>query len=131
VTDTAGGTANIRVLVADDDEALRGTVTEILRTAGFAVTEACDGDEALQALSSGPVDVVVLDVRMPKRDGISVVEEIDPRPPPPAVLLVSAYMLENDLRERLGDRVVAYLRKPVHPTDLVAAVDDAARHGAH
>jgi CheY-like chemotaxis protein len=116
-----------RVLVADDDEALRSTVTEILRSAGFLVTEAADGDEALAALSSGPVDVVVLDVRMPNRDGISVVEEIDPAPPPPAVLLVSAYLLEADLRARLGGRVVKYLRKPVHPVDLVAAVDAAAR----
>ncbi|HXX89044.1 MAG TPA: response regulator [Acidimicrobiales bacterium] len=117
---------DVRVLVADDDRALRTTTVAILRIAGFEVSEAEHGDEVLERLAEAPVDVLVLDVRMPGRDGIAVVEEMRPRPPPPAVLMVSAYALDQEVRDRLGSRVRRYLRKPVRPEHLVSEVEEAA-----
>ena len=116
----------IKVLVVDDDLGMRTTTVEILGGAGYAVTEACDGDVALERLASDEPHVVLLDVRMPGRDGISVVETIDPAPPPPEVLLVSAYDIGPDVRSQLGPRVQRYLRKPVPPPRLLEAVSDAA-----
>jgi CheY-like chemotaxis protein len=115
----------VLVVVADDNEGIRNTTAAILRAAGYSVTEAQDGEEALEELSQQPFDVVLLDVRMPKLDGISVVTDLDPAPPPPHIAMVSAYDFGADLRQRLGDRVFKYLKKPVPPKDLVGTVSAA------
>jgi CheY-like chemotaxis protein len=62
------------------------------------VTEAEDGEAALEELNQKPFDVCVLDVRMPKRDGMSVVENLAPEPPPPVIMMASAYDFDSDLR---------------------------------
>ncbi|MGH9028749.1 MAG: response regulator [Acidimicrobiales bacterium] len=116
-----------RVLVADDDQALRSTVGEMLRGAGYDVAEASDGQVALDELARQDAEVLVLDVRMPRKDGISVLNELDPAPPPPQVVLVSAYDIDRDVRARLAPRIFRVLRKPVVPRTLLDAVSDAAR----
>ena len=119
----------IKVLVVDDDPGMRTTTVEILSGEGYAVTEACDGNAALERLASDQPHVVLLDVRMPGRDGISVVENMHPAPPPPEVMLVSAYDIDPEVRRRLGSRVQRYLRKPVPPPRLLEEVSDAASRG--
>lgn len=116
----------VLVLVADDNVGIRDTTAMILRGLGYQVEEAADGEEAIAKLATGSFDVAVLDVRMPKRDGVWVVEHIDPEPPPPGVVLASAYAFDHEVRQRLGDRVCRYLRKPVPPQDLIDAVGQAA-----
>ena len=115
----------VLVLVADDNEGVRDTTAAILRAVGYAVIESQDGDAALAELAQNAFDILVLDVRMPKRDGISVVENLSPEPPPPVIMMVSAYDLDLDLREHLGQRVFKYLKKPVPPKDLIDAVGQA------
>ena len=118
------------VLVADDNAGVRESVCEILRSAGYEVTEADDGDAALQSYNEHPSEVVVLDVRMPRLDGITVVENMVPAPPPPAIVLVSAYDLSQEARAQLGPRIFRFLRKPVSPPDLLNAVSEAAARAA-
>jgi two-component system, NtrC family, nitrogen regulation response regulator NtrX len=121
-------TANSRVLVlvADDNDGLRETTAMILRQSGYTVVEAKDGEEALEKLTADRFDVAILDVRMPKKDGIWVVENIAPEPPPPGIVLASAYAFDQEMRDRLGTKVFRYLRKPVPPTELIETVDQAA-----
>lgn len=114
------------ILVADDDPGIRATVVDILSTVGHHVTEAEDGEVALELLAKQPVEVLVLDVRMPKRDGISVVENIVPDPPPPVIVLVSAYKIDRQLRAELSQRVFRHLQKPVPPAKLIETVSAAA-----
>ena len=112
------------VLVCDDDDAVRATAAEILRRAGYRVLEAQDGEVALELLSESDVAAIILDIRMPRRDGISLLDAIDA---PPAVLLVSAFSVEPAVRARIGPKVFRYLRKPVRPElllDIVAAAVD-------
>lgn len=116
----------VLVLVADDNAGIRETTAMILRGSGYHVVAAADGEEAMAALTAGAFDVAVLDVRMPRRDGVAVVEDLDPRPPPPGVVLASAYTFDQEIRQRLGERVCRYLRKPVRPEDLIDAVGHAA-----
>jgi two-component system, chemotaxis family, chemotaxis protein CheY len=108
------------VLVVDDDSDVRWTVAEILRSAGFSVAEAEDGEIALGLLSAHRYRLVLLDVRMPKRDGVAVMEALEEAPP---VVVHSAYTIDAEQRERLGTRVVDYLHKPVSPQKLLRAVE--------
>jgi two-component system chemotaxis response regulator CheY len=108
------------VLVVDDDIDVRWTVAEVLRSAGFTVAEAEDGEIALDMLRTGSYRMILLDLRMPRRDGVSLIEAVGEAPP---VIVHSAYMLEASDRERLGSRVVDYLHKPVSPQKLLRAVE--------
>jgi CheY-like chemotaxis protein len=112
--------ASADVLVVDDDADVRWTVAEILRSAGFSVAEAPDGEAALGLLSTARYRMVLLDLRMPKRDGVSLIEAAGDVPP---VIVHSAYSLDAVDRQRLGSRVVDYLHKPVSPHKLLRAVE--------
>jgi len=118
-----------RVLVADDDKSVRESAAEILQRSGFTVTKAFDGQDAMEQLAAGDVDAVVLDVKMPRRDGLSVLEDMDPEPPPPGIVLVTAYDVASEVRLRLGRRVTGILRKPVPPKILTESVTEAVRIG--
>jgi DNA-binding response OmpR family regulator len=110
---------DIDVLVVDDDEALRATWDAILRDAGYSVATAEDGDVALQLLDVLVVGVVLLDLRMPRRDGFSVLEAL---PAPQLVVLVSAEILDQATRAKVDAKVVTYLEKPVPPERMLATV---------
>jgi two-component system, NtrC family, nitrogen regulation response regulator NtrX len=111
--------AGVDVLVVDDDEALRSTWDAILRDAGYSVAVAEDGDVALQLLGVLEVGVVLLDLRMPRRDGFSVLEALAA---PQLVVLVSAEILDEATRAKVDAKVVTFLEKPVPPERLLATV---------
>jgi DNA-binding response OmpR family regulator len=114
------------VLVADDDESVRGSVADILRLEGYAVTEADDGDVVLGLLGSERFDALVLDNRMPRVDGTTVLASVEN--PPPAVLM-SAHDVDASGRKDLAVRGIAYLHKPVDPEHLLDAVATAVSRG--
>jgi two-component system OmpR family response regulator len=118
--------ARWRVLVAEDDSHLRQTLTEVLGLHGYSLDEAVDGDQTLARLGRGEVDIMVLDLHMPKRDGLEVLEAMGP--PPPLVIVYSAFSLyrPEQLDEMgLRGRVFRVLQKPVSPAELLVAVSDA------
>ena len=68
--------AMAKILVVDDDELVRESIADVLRSAGHAVLLAENGDEGLDALARESVDLVVLDILMPRREGIETIREI-------------------------------------------------------
>jgi len=113
------------ILIAEDDEPLRSTLAELLTTDRHHVLEASDGEAALQVLRGGSVDVLVLDLHMPKMNGLELLSSIDV--PPPEVIVYSAfeYFDPDDLERRLGTKIRESLRKPVSPAVLISAVESA------
>ncbi|HML01310.1 MAG TPA: response regulator [Acidimicrobiales bacterium] len=113
------------VLVADDDAALRETLADILDES-YDVLQAADGEEALRQVLRRPVDVLILDMAMPKRDGISVLQALGPPPPKVIVLSAFAYYSPEDIdRMGLGRKVTRAFQKPAPPAELLAAVAEA------
>jgi two-component system response regulator MprA len=111
---------NKRVLVVEDDEQVRRSVERALRFEGYAVSVVGDGEEALQALAGDRPDVVVLDVMMPRLDGIGVCRLMRARGDRTPVLMLTA-------RHELSDRVAGldagaddYLVKPFALEELLA-----------
>ena len=111
------------VLVVDDEPGMRETLTDILEDAGYAVVVASDAETALAAFRREPVDVVVMDVRMPGRDGVSVLQEMNG--PPPNVIMMTAYAVEERWREAMASRAYAMVHKPFQARYLLSLVEGA------
>jgi len=118
-----------RVLVAEDETIIRLDLRGLLESAGFEVcAEARDGEEAVALARETHPDVALLDVKMPRLDGIEAARRIlDERPIP--IVMVTAYG-ERDLVSRAVEAgVFGYLVKPFRETDLLPAIETArARH---
>jgi CheY-like chemotaxis protein len=109
------------VLVVDDQPGMRETLVDIFEGAGLRVTPAADGEAALELARARDFDVVVMDIRMPGRDGVSVLLELGK--PPPEVILMTAYAVDEQLQAAAGN-AYALVHKPVpvpYLLDLVAA----------
>jgi len=118
------------LLVAEDDRRMAKLLEQGLRSEGHVVDTASDGDEALQLALDGDYDVLVLDVMMPHRDGISVVSELRERAiGTPALLLTARGELADRVRG-LDSGADDYLVKPFEFDELVARVRALGRrHG--
>src|SRR6186713_1407516 len=92
------GTGSMRVLVVEDYEVLRDSITQGLQEAGFAVDAAADGEEGLWHAESNDYDVVVLDLMLPKLDGLSLLKRLRARANRTHVLILTA-------RDTPADRV--------------------------
>ena len=114
--------SEVSVLVVDDNDGIRSSMSDILRTVGYTVEEAADGEDALSLLTTKRFDAMVLDLKMPRRDGASLLSALSE---PPTVVVVSAFELDDETRHRAGSTIVAHLSKPVPPQQLLDAVADA------
>jgi DNA-binding response OmpR family regulator len=113
-----------KVLVVDDDLGVRRLAGIALASAGFDVTTASDGREALFLLSKENADVVVLDLNMPVMDGYTFVHNLDDVRFRPHILILSGDHAEK-AREELG--ADASLEKPFLPDQLIAKVAELSR----
>lgn len=114
-----------RVLIAEDEALIRLDLAEMLREEGYEVVgEAGDGQEAVELAESLRPDLVIMDVKMPRRDGIDAASEIASKRIAPIVILTA--FSQRELVERARDAgAMAYLVKPFSITDLVPAIEVA------
>ncbi|SEQ46959.1 response regulator receiver and ANTAR domain protein [Lentzea xinjiangensis] len=112
-----------RVLVAEDEALIRLDLVEMLREEGYDVAgEAADGEEAVKLATELNPDLVILDVKMPKVDGIEAAQQIAGNRIAPVVILTA--FSQRDLVERARDAgAMAYLVKPFAKRDLVPAIE--------
>jgi two-component system, chemotaxis family, chemotaxis protein CheY len=121
--------AVVRVLVVDDDAAIRQFIQMALEGSGYEVTTAEDGQEALVSVRSAPPRVILLDMRMPVMDGWAFTRAYRETPPPhaPIVVLTAA----RDAGEYASDvDADAFLAKPFNLRELLVLVGQLAR-GEH
>jgi response regulator NasT len=114
-----------RVVIAEDEALIRLDLKEMLEEEGYTVVgEAGDGEEAVQLAREHRPELVILDVKMPKLDGISAAERIAEESIAP-VLMLTAFS-QRDLVERARDAgAMAYLVKPFSKSDVVPAIEMA------
>jgi len=119
-----------RILVVEDESIIRIDIVESLRGFGYDVVgEAAVGEAAVAMATELRPDLVVMDVKMPKMDGISAAEKLHQSRIAP-VLLLTAFS-QKELVERASEAgVVAYIVKPFTPADLLPAVEIALSRGA-
>jgi AmiR/NasT family two-component response regulator len=119
----------LRILVAEDETIIRLDLKETLERAGFDVcAEARDGEEAVELARAEEPDLAVLDVKMPRLDGIEAARRILAERPIPIVML-TAYGQDELVARAVEAGVFGYLVKPFRETDLLPAIQAAkARH---
>jgi response regulator NasT len=119
----------MRILVAEDETIIRLDLREILERAGYEVcAEARDGEEAVELALSEKPDLAILDVKMPRLDGIDAARRILADRPIPIVIL-TAYGQDELVSRAVEAGVFGYLVKPFRETDLLPAIQAArARH---
>jgi AmiR/NasT family two-component response regulator len=119
----------MRILIAEDETIIRLDLRELLEKAGFdVVAEARDGEEAVALAASAQPDLALLDVKMPKLDGIEAARRIlDERPIP--IVMVTAYDEQELVFRAVEAGVFGYLVKPFRESDLLPAIHTAqGRH---
>ena len=123
------GRAGMRILIAEDETIIRLDLKHLLERGGFEVcAEARDGEEAVALAASEQPDLAVLDVKMPRLDGIEAARRILAERPIPIVML-TAYGQEELVARAVEAGVFGYLVKPFREDDLLPAIHAArARH---
>ncbi|WP_405342177.1 response regulator transcription factor [Ruminococcus sp.] len=120
----------MKVLYAEDEKQLSVAVTEILKMEGFTVTPVYDGEEALDKLDHDYFDAVVLDIMMPKKDGIEVLETMRQNGNHTCVLMLTAKATLDDRIAGLSTGADDYLAKPFAMKELVARLRSLIRRNS-
>ena len=120
-----------KIMVVDDEQRMRKIINDFLTKDGYSVVEACDGEDALDKFySDSDIDLILLDIMMPKLDGWGVLKEIRKESKVPIIML-TARGDESDELLGFDLGVDEYITKPFSPKILVARVEAVLRrtHG--
>jgi len=110
------------ILVVDDEPVARQSLSEILRLEGYAVNAVPNGQAAVEYVRTHPVDLMVVDLRMPGMDGLEVVQVVNSVSPETEVILLTAFGTTETAIQALRLRVHDYLLKPAPPSQVVNTV---------
>ena len=114
--------SNILILIAEDEERLAAFLEKGLKKSGFETVVAADGVQAIQAIEQQPVDLLLLDLGLPIKDGWTVLQETRAQHPDLPIVVVTAMSDERDRQRVLQLGANDYLPKPFKFSDLLAKV---------
>ena len=121
---------NARILVVDDDREIAMAIEKLLAREGYEVIKAYDGMQALEALAGNQVHLILLDIMMPKLDGLSATMKIRENRNIP-IIIISAKSEDSDKILGLSMGADDYVTKPFNPQELVARVKSQLRRYMH
>jgi CheY-like chemotaxis protein/anti-sigma regulatory factor (Ser/Thr protein kinase) len=116
-----------RILVVDDDRTTRHVLRKVLTSAGFSVTVAKDGVEALEILRKRRFDVLLLDVWMPRMNGLDLLERLRTRKTRPRVVVMTSDEAPQTLLEAVRQQAFKYVHKPVASIELLQTVREVLK----
>ena len=122
--------ANTTVLVADDDSTIRRNLVRLLQSEGYRTIEAADGDEALAGVQANNPDAVLLDLKMPGRDGLKVLAELQPLLADLPVIVITALGGSAAAIEAMRRGAYDYLSKPFDLDEVLLTLKRALRQRA-
>ena len=119
-----------RILIVDDDRALRHVLSALLVGVGHVVEQAGDGPEALAHLDEGGFDIVLLDINLPSASGLDILAHARRAAAPPIVIMMTSDDTSATLLSAVRGQAHRYLRKPFAPATIVEVIDEAAASAA-
>jgi len=120
----------IRVLLVDDEKEFIDVLAERLESRDFEVSKAYDGDQALAVIKEKPVDVVLLDVQMPGKDGVDTLRELKLLVPLVEIIMLTGHATVESAVEGMKIGAFDYLLKPTEMKDLVEKIVKAYKRKA-
>jgi len=114
-----------KILVVDDEKSLREVLSIMLKRAGYSVTEASDGDEAIGHVNKEIYDLVITDLRMPKADGMDVLKAVKSSSPDTVVLVITAFATSDSAVEAMKQGAYDYLTKPFQVDEVQLIIRNA------
>ena len=111
-----------RILIVDDDRITRHVAQKVLADAGFSISIASDGLEALKALDGEPFDLLLLDVWMPRMTGLDLLAKLRTHTARPRVVVMTSDDTPETLLTAVRDQAFMYVHKPVEPAKLLETV---------
>ena len=121
---------NTKILVVDDNEEFCQNLSDILESRGYEVSTANDGFKAIELVKESGFELVLMDVKMPKMDGVETFKRVKNISPQTAVVMVSAFTVENLIREALREGAFGYLKKPIDFERLFTTIESTVFKGA-
>ena len=113
------------VLIVDDDDTLRATLKKIFDKAGYQSQTARNAQEAVRAFGEREWDLVFADLKMPGKNGLSLLDELRQVRPDAKIVIMTAYGDEGTHEDAVGRGAYAYLSKPVSRAELLALCEQA------
>ena len=110
------------ILVVDDENVARQSLTDILKLEGYNVASAPNGQAAVEYVRMHPIDLMIVDLRMPGMDGLEVVQVVNQMAPDTEVVLLTAFASTESAVQALRLRIHDYLIKPAPPAQVIASV---------
>ncbi len=110
------------ILVVDDEPVSRQSLSDILKLEGYAVSAVPNGQAAIEHIRTHPIDLMIVDLRMPGMDGLEVIQVVNQVSPETEVILLTAYGSTDTAIQALRLRIHDYLLKPASPVQVVASV---------
>jgi DNA-binding response OmpR family regulator len=110
------------ILVVDDENVARQSLTDILKLEGYNVASAPNGQAAVEYVRTHPVDLMIVDLRMPGMNGLEVVQVVNQMAPDTEVVLLTAFASTDSAVQALRLRIHDYLIKPAAPAQVIASV---------
>ncbi len=118
----------VNILVVDDEEVVRLSFARTLSGQHCNVQAAPSGNDALRMMREHSFDVVLLDLRMPGMDGMSVLKTIKEQWPESEVIIITGYPAVETAKQSMSLGAFTYLAKPVGPDEVVEAANEAMLH---
>jgi DNA-binding response OmpR family regulator len=110
------------ILVVDDEPVARQSLSEILRLEGYSVNSVPTGQAAVEYVRTHPIELLIVDLRMPGMDGLEVIQVVNQISPETEVILLTAFGTTESAIQALRLRVHDYLLKPAPPSQVVNSV---------
>jgi CheY-like chemotaxis protein len=110
------------ILVADDDDAIRTLLQDMLEPDGAQVYLAQDGPEALHIIRDHPLDLAILDIEMPAPDGLTIVRRLRAQNNPLPILITTAHQISRSDLQTIRHSATVYVPKPFDPERMLHAV---------
>jgi DNA-binding NtrC family response regulator len=117
--------ATANILVVDDEEVVRRSYKRVLSSVRCQVEAVGDGEQALKAMEAQPYDIVLLDLRMPGMDGMSVLKTMKKRWPEGEVIVITGYPSIDTAKEAIRLGACDYRAKPLAPGEVIEAANSA------
>ncbi len=118
-----------KILIVDDDKGFCVSMTDILEAKGYEVESENSGEAAIAKVKEESFDVILMDIKMPAMNGVEAFKQIKKISPKTAVIMITAYSLEDLIKEALQEGAFGVLRKPLDIDKLIEQIGLAKERG--